>query len=116
MAGRSGDGVELNVFVLRRALHDSIEAEESLEQGKLEFRDAKSGSVSSWAKRREGGEGGVWTRWVEDEGRKPRKTRRNGGYGGGERARHPRKEYLLPSSLPLTHRFPARTCKHLLTI
>lgn len=57
MAGRSGDGVELNVFVLRRALHDSIEAEESLEQGKLEFRDAKSGSVSSWAKRREGGEG-----------------------------------------------------------
>lgn len=54
MAGRSGDGVELNVFVLRRALHDSIEAEESLEQGKLEFRDAKSGSVSSWAKRREG--------------------------------------------------------------
>lgn len=77
MAGRSGDGVELNVFVLRRALHDSIEAEESLEQGKLEFRDAKSGSVSSWAKRREGG--GVWTRWVEDEGRKPRKTRRSGG-------------------------------------
>lgn len=57
MAGRSGDGVELNVFVLRRAVHDSIEAEESLEQGKLEFRDAKSGSVSSWAKRRERGEG-----------------------------------------------------------
>lgn len=26
MAGRSGDGVELNVFVLRRAVHDSIEA------------------------------------------------------------------------------------------
>lgn len=85
MAGRSGDGVELNVFVLRRAVHDSIEAEESLEQGKLEFRDAKSGSVSSWAKRAgEGGGGGVWTRWVRDEARKPRKTRWRGGYGGGE--------------------------------
>lgn len=56
MAGRSGDGVELNVFVLRRAVHDSIE--ESLEQGKLEFRDAKSGSVSSV------GEGGKYGREV----------------------------------------------------
>lgn len=72
MAGRSGDGVELNVFVLRRAVHDSIEAEESLEQGKLEFRDAKSGSVSSWAKRAgEGGGGSMdevgWGRGQETE-------------------------------------------------
>lgn len=76
MAGRSGDGVELNVFVLRRAVHDSIE--ESLEQGKLEFRDAKSGSVSSVGQTGGRGEGGgsMGARWVGDEARKPRKTRR----------------------------------------
>lgn len=52
----------------------SIEAEEFLEEGKLEFRDAKSSSVSS-----PGQTGG---QWGEDEGRKPEKTSICGGVEG----------------------------------
>lgn len=80
----------------------SIEAEEFLEEGKLEFRDAKSSSVSS-----PGQTGG---QWGEDEGRKPEKTSICGGVEEKrehEGTREVPKEYLLPSSLPLTHRFPA---------
>lgn len=73
----------------------SIEAEEFLEEGKLEFRDAKSSSVSS-----PGQTGG---QWGEDEGRKPEKTSICGGVEGKrerehhgtreERERYPRNIY-----------------------
>lgn len=71
----------------------SIEAEEFLEQGKLEFRDAKSSSVSS-----PGQTGG---QWGEDEGRKPEKTSICGGVAekreregtAEKRERYPRNIY-----------------------
>lgn len=73
-------------------MHDSIE--ESLEQGKLEFRDAKSGSVSSvgqtGGREEGGGEHGRevgWGRGQETEENAAVRAEGGGDMAVGERAR-----------------------------
>lgn len=85
---------QLNVFVLKRARGPiGQRAGGPLEEGKLEFRDPRSGSVSS--RGQAGGQRG------EGGGRKPGKT---AGVRESSGERPAPKEYLLPSSL---HHLPA---------
>ena len=116
MAGRSGDGVELNVFVLSGVL--AGRSKRKSPSKRVNWNSATR-RVARLAHRAKQGVSGVRTRVgnrgkrragasVQEEGKRERERERE-----RERAA---KEYLLPSSLPLAHRFPARTCKHLLTI